>query len=175
MSFKSDRFLKPLGLYNLANYIRSSSPNIKGFKFGCSVISSVSLALYLGFRSHNSESDQIASELLSKLSEQRPMKLNTFIDNLPFDLGRLHFLHKLKETNFNRSFKGNSVEAEGEFDFTKEVHIRKQKDGVNGYDIFTPFYYYDELSQNDDFHVKDPSIKTTERKLKGAIAVHRGW
>lgn len=175
MSYKSDRILKAIGLYNFANHIRTSTPNINGFKKGCYTISLASLLCYAAFRSHNNNSDINASKMISKLSQIRPMILNKLLEDLPLGEGRLHYFNRLDRLAFERYFKSIRMQGEGEFDHTKEIHILRTRNGEKGYDIITPFYYYDEIVRDDEFHIIDPSINAPERKLKGAISVHRGW
>ena len=81
----------------------------------------------------------------------------------------------LKE--FNHLYRFRRASIQGNFDHDKEVLIEATNEGERGYNVFTPFYFYDNTSF-DTAHqmVAGDGTKTVEQRLeRGGIVIHRGW
>ena len=81
----------------------------------------------------------------------------------------------LKE--FNKLYRYRRVSCQGNFDHDKEVLIESNNHGERGYNVYTPFYFYDNTSFNGGRHMVagDGSRFIEQRLERGAIVVHRGW
>ena len=81
----------------------------------------------------------------------------------------------LKE--FNQLYRYRRISVQGNFDHDKEVLIESTIQGEKGYNIYTPFYFYDNTVFNtDNVMIAGDGDKFVEQKLeRGGIAVHRGW
>ena len=58
---------------------------------------------------------------------------------------------RIPEREFDVYFRLRKSYMKGHFDHTKEILIPKDKNGNKGYDIITPFYYYNLLSPDPFF------------------------
>jgi hypothetical protein len=81
----------------------------------------------------------------------------------------------LKE--FNQLYRYRRVSVQGNFDHDKEVLIESKHEGQKGYNIYTPFYFYDNTAFNtESVMIAGDGDKYIEQRMeKGAIVVHRGW
>lgn len=81
----------------------------------------------------------------------------------------------LKE--FNQLYRYRKVSIQGYFDHDKEVLIESTKHGERGYQVYTPFYYYDNTSLKPSSQmIAGDGTSTIEQRLQaGGIVVHRGW
>ena len=120
--------------------------------------------------------------LLSKsyyeLSQAYSRKLENYISYDPKD-GIINYLNNLNFTFYESSIKNHLFSAEGFFDHSKEIHVPKVFRGEEGYDVITPFYYFN--YDNDKIvinHLEDDpnEIKNFDQgKNYLCIAVNRGW
>ena len=87
----------------------------------------------------------------------------------------LYWRMPLKE--FNILYRMRSAYIDGEFDHKKEVLIPKKKNGVEGYDVITPFYYYEYARPYTNHYAltSDGKVAKDFNFDKAGIAVHRGW
>jgi glutaredoxin-related protein len=87
----------------------------------------------------------------------------------------LFYRMPLKE--FNQLYRYRRVSVQGNFDHDKEVLIESYNHGERGYNVYTPFYYYDNTSINfNNIMIAGNGDEFVEQKLqRGAIVVHRGW
>lgn len=81
----------------------------------------------------------------------------------------------LKE--FNQLYRYRRVSVQGNFDHDKEVLIESSCNGERGYNVYTPFYFYDNTTMNTGYDmVAGDGSKFMEQRLeRGGIVVHRGW
>jgi hypothetical protein len=89
---------------------------------------------------------------------------------------KVSFYYRMPLKEFNVLYRMRSAHLEGVFDHDKEILVPTKKFGQDGYNVFTPFYYYNQ-SYLDIFHVETIDGETKPRSIseRAAMAVHRGW
>jgi hypothetical protein len=87
----------------------------------------------------------------------------------------LFYRMPLKE--FNQLYRFRRVSVQGNFDHDKEVLIESNNHGERGYNVYTPFYFYDNTSiATANLMVAGDGSKFVEQRVeRGGIVVHRGW
>jgi hypothetical protein len=86
--------------------------------------------------------------------------------------------YRMPEKEFDVLYRMKSAHITGEFDHNKEILIPKTRNGQEGYDVITPFYYYNTVGMdfNNTAMTADQSTITTPTVIeRAAMAVHRGW
>lgn len=87
--------------------------------------------------------------------------------------------YRMPEKEFDILYRMRSAFIRGSFDHDKEILIPKKKDGQEGYDVITPFYYYDLNLPNKDGKKEirqwDGKETIAFEAHPAALAVHRGW
>jgi hypothetical protein len=78
---------------------------------------------------------------------------------------------------FDNIYRMRSAMMMGQFDHNKEILFPRSKNGEPGYDVITPFYYYDKfVLDNDNTYIDDKGREVkAEVPERGALAVNRGW
>lgn len=69
--------------------------------------------------------------------------------NLSFGTTIQTILSEKNIKNFNSNWSFKPVELVGKFDYSKEVFVKTYKNGIKGYEIITPFYFYNENNSNE--------------------------
>lgn len=87
----------------------------------------------------------------------------------------LFYRMPLKE--FNNLYRYRRVSVQGNFDHNKEVLIEETQHGKKGYNVYTPFYFYENTNfRFNSLMVAGDGEKFVEQRIqKGGIVVHRGW
>lgn len=175
--FRSDRVLKSLGLYEAATIIRTSTFCIDSFKRGCLLLGLSSFLGYWYFNNYRSKREFFESKGYNELNKFT-YKLEKFLFYHPQN-GVQNKLVGLHKEIFENSFQFMPIEATGYFDHMREIHIPKVKDGVEGYEIFTPFFYFDVKDSNiyNLAVVDNPKeqVFTESLNCNISIIVNRGW
>lgn len=83
----------------------------------------------------------------------------------------------MPEKEFDRLYRFRRVEITGNFDHDKEVLIESCKNGQRGYNVYTPFYYYNNtaIDPNASMVAQNGQSVPEQRITAGGIVVHRGW
>lgn len=175
--FRSDKVLKSIGLYETATTIRTSTFCIDSFKRGCFVIGLTSFIGYWFFNNLRSKRELFESKGYHELSKYT-YKLEKFLYYHP-QSGVQNKLVGLHKEIFENSFQFMPIEATGYFDHMREIHIPKVKDGVEGYEILSPFFYFDVKDSNiyNLAIADDPKEQVFTESLNSniSIIVNRGW
>jgi hypothetical protein len=91
-------------------------------------------------------------------------------------VGMNDYYYRMPLKEFNVVYRMRSAYVNGYFDHNKEILFPESKNGVEGYKVITPFYYY--YTPNMDFeHPKQVNGQTEFDKiaLRAGMAVDRGW
>jgi hypothetical protein len=85
--------------------------------------------------------------------------------------------YRMPEKEFDILYRMRSAYIKGQFDHNKEILIPRNKDGFSGYDVITPFYYYQKAMLNLQMagFNGDGTQYRKDDIHRGGIAVHRGW
>merc|ERR1711976_478518 len=86
-----------------------------------------------------------SSESYYKLCNQEPIDLGRefwYKDIQDKVTSRLTYFYRMPLKEFDIKYRMRSASVTGEFDHDKEILIRSKKNGKNGYQVYTPFYYY---------------------------------
>ncbi len=85
--------------------------------------------------------------------------------------------YRMPEKEYDRLYRFKRVEITGNFDHDKEVLIESCKCGEKGYNVYTPFYYYNNtyIDKQSRMIGQDGKAIAEHRILRGGITVHRGW
>jgi hypothetical protein len=170
---QKENFYKSYLIANLANTIRESTHSISHFKTGSRILLSVSVAIFLGSSYCDKQHKLRQIELISKALSPTPISLNKLIAEMA-DGSIENILSQITPDLPTEKFIGHSAIAYGEFDHSKEIHVRRKINQLEGFSIFTPFYYYKE-NLDDGPYYDDPKHKTHQKEIKGGILVNRGW
>lgn len=125
------------------------------------------------------EQQYLTSEYAYKLLNTEPIDAGNqfyFKTDNPSKAIEQTLYYRMPEKEFNIIYRMKPAFIRGVFDHNKEVHVPRVKNGVKGYDVFTPFYYY-VTERTDHLNVVEDNGKTyaTPIEERAAIAVHRGW
>lgn len=83
----------------------------------------------------------------------------------------------MPEKEFDVLYRMRSAYLQGVFDHNKEILLPCKKNGVDGYNVITPFYYFDQATY-DGLNLAvgpDGSPAHKYNVERGGMAVHRGW
>jgi hypothetical protein len=149
------------------------------FRLGTSfVLGITSVLAYYNYRK-NIQSEFMTGNGMTRIFESEPIDAgNQFYQNfvqnkMTFSAS---FYTRIQEFDFDVYYSLRKAFLSGYFDHTKEILIPAKKDGIDGYNVITPFYYYYMIRPDPFFTLKvngKPETKlTTER---AAMAVNRGW
>lgn len=174
--FKSDKYLKIFGADRLATLVRESTHNISAYRKGCFILGTFSLVTYYFLQKQRNNRKQYESEGAHKLSNALPVDLMKYIIATPRN-GINNLISNAFLENYVKSLQFHSFKATGKFDHTKEIHVPKVKNGVDGYEIYTPFFYYNYPINEfyDQYFYDEKNAKDPEHSGNAFITVHRGW
>lgn len=178
---KAKRLSKILGTNSLLKSIR----NIPSSDLGYFRVGAMSLGVIFGIYTYylyrkNYEQKISTSEYAYKLLSTNPINAGQqFWEKAHPD--DPHFsrtlYYRMPKKEFNILYRMRPAYIQGFFNHEKEILIPKRKNGVEGYEIYTPFYYYTYASLDSKvaFDSSDKSINAITFEEPGAITVHRGW
>ena len=120
----------------------------------------------------------ISSSSFYKLTRKKQIDAgNQFMRNKLERRRTSSYYYRMPETEFNVLYRMRSAFLEGYFDHNKEVLIPHKQNNIEGYKVFTPFYYY--LAEGVDIKnpvtVDDKNITMNPSIVRCAMAVDRGW
>jgi hypothetical protein len=86
-------------------------------------------------------------------------------------------LYRVPEKEFNIKYRMKPAIIRGQFDHDKEILFPRSKNGEHGYDVITPFYYYDRyiLDNVNGAVVANGDVMKKENVERCALAINRGW
>jgi hypothetical protein len=86
------------------------------------------------------------------------------------------FYYRMPKKEFDVLYRMKSAYIKGQFDHNKEVLIPNSKLGHQGYDVYTPFYYYRKLVESPYLQLHSDGQPTNGfEAVNAAIPVYRGW
>lgn len=168
---RTDFMLKPIrGL---------TGKELGSFRIGAGMLCFLFGAMGYYFYRRNYQQKFIASTTYYHLMSSAPYDAgNQFWWNLK-DGDKSHMFtlyYRMPRKEYNMRFRNKSAYISGEFDHDKEILIPKTKDGVEGYDVITPFYYYYKKTlPNYVSQLQDGKPVNEFDVQRAAIAVFRGW
>lgn len=176
---KPKRLSNLLRTHKLLSTVRSI-PEIGNFRIGCTLmIATFGLMGYYFYRK------QYEANMLSSLYHYKLTNENALVVNDQFyDIGTegqpkrtMSWLYRVPIKEYNVLYRMKSALIRGQFDHDKEILFPREKDGVKGYDIITPFYYYLKFVKDNHNMAKDENgnLVAKEDAERAALAVNRGW
>lgn len=165
------------------NYLRTLTPfelgkslslmSLGNFRFGARSLGfTFSLMAYYYYRKYY-EQKFVTSESLYRLTKTLPINGNSQFykqKNVSVDsVGFWDYFYRMPKKEFDVFYRMKPAYLKGYFDHKKEILFPEEKDGIDGYRVITPFYFFSCLFD-------DPSAE--EKKIvqdKGGLAVDRGW
>ena len=178
-SDKPKRLSNLLRTNNLLAKIRAI-PEIGDFRIGCAIF-----CVTFGFMGYYFYRKQYEQKILSSQYHYKLTKLDPINVNMQFsDVGTLDgpkrftsWLYRVPEKEFNVIYRMKPAVMTGQFDHNKEILFPREINGVNGYDVITPFYYYLNyvLDHKDGAKDANGNIVQKEDVERAALAVNRGW
>lgn len=173
--FRSDKLVKLLGVDNFAGYVRSSTHNIHAFRKGCFVLGIASFFAWYFQQAYRRERMLLESEGINKLMNAVPMDLHKFIQSYAKG-GLTNHLTSIHKVLFESKLKFYGFKATGYFDHTREIHVPRTINNEEGYDIYTPFFYFDYKANDlNTFLICDDLKKKPVEMSEVCITVNRGW
>jgi hypothetical protein len=149
------------------------------FRLGATFVMGISSVLAYYYYRRNIQSEFQTGKGFSRILESKPIDAGNqfyqnFVQNKMTFSGS--FYTRIQETEFDVYYSLRKSFLTGYFDHTKEILIPAKKNGQEGYNVITPFYYY-YMIRPDTFFTqkvdgKPVSQLTTER---AAMVVNRGW
>jgi hypothetical protein len=86
------------------------------------------------------------------------------------------FYYRMPKKEFDVLYRMKSAFITGQFDHNKEVLIPSKKFGIEGFDVYTPFYYYRKVKDSPYLQLhSDGKLANGGEALDAAIPVYRGW
>ena len=177
---KNHKYSKLLGLNFLIRKVHAiPTQDIFHFRIGSILTLTFSSFLGLYLYRKNIQQEYETSSSISKMTFDPPFDAGTqFYQTHGRNEPTFHLsmYTRIPEREFDVYYRLHRCYMHGHYDHTKEILIPKKKNGRDGYDIITPFYYYKVLYP-DVFFSLNVNGKP-EKKLKSeraGIAVNRGW
>lgn len=176
MKAVSESVLSILGMKNLIYAVREHEQrNLlkKGLWFVS--ITSGLLSYYFYKKEYN---------FISKYSEYRHKLLNQPVLNLNKLVAvninsKHHNLLNSVENKYDEVYKMKTCKLTGYFDHSKEIHIPHIENGIEGYLVFSPFYYVDYVLPEKNLGTKEnlgfTEFQPDKFTLKGTMIVDKGW
>jgi hypothetical protein len=156
-------------------------PEIGHFRIGCASACVVFGLMGYCFYKKQYEQSIVSSQYHYKLIAQYPINVNKQFTKMnkaiPAPEQFSSWFYRIPEKEFNVIYRMKPAYVTGQFDHNKEILFPREKNGVFGYDIITPFYYYYNFFLDQKDGAKDGSGNVVKKYdvERGAIAVNRGW
>lgn len=170
---RENKLVSLIGENDFVKAVRSMR-NIRNFRTGSLVLMLLSGSLtYYFYRSHYSNLMTV-SHAVYRFTKDRTIDLNAqvYIDAFGEVNNRLK---RMTEKQYQNIYNYRLTKVTGYFDHNKEIHIPRTLNGEEGYDIITPFYYYNIDNVKNEGLKGATSAVPEEQSLRGGIAVRRGW
>lgn len=145
------------------------------------IASTIPLTIFLWYYSKNKAWDAklVNQTFLNTYINKKEINVNhEFVHRFNSQSNIFHSLfYRMPLKEFNHLYRFRRVSVQGNFDHDKEVLIEETRNGQRGYNVYTPFFYYDNTSFDTARQmVAGDGQKFIEQRLeRGAIVVHRGW
>jgi hypothetical protein len=173
--FKSDKIVRLLGIDNFANYVRNSTHNIRAFRVGSLILGTTSLLFWYFLQDSRKARMLLESEGINKLMNAVPMDIHKYIQSNSKG-GLVNHLSGITDIIYNNKLMFYGFKATGSFDHSREIHVPRVVDGKEGYDIYTPFFYFDYKANDLNTHmIYDDLKKKPDFMSEACITVNRGW
>ncbi len=92
------------------------------------------------------------------------------------EVQQMTLYYRMPRKEFDIKYRNRSAYIMGEFDHDKEILIPSTKNGADGYDVVTPFYYYRKVFGNNYLSLhSDGTPFNGYTSQRAGIAVYRGW
>lgn len=177
---KQKRLSKLLGTDSLLNKIRGlPRRDLGNFRMGAMGLTIIFASMGYYFYRQYYKQKLLSSSSYYKLMNLKPLDAgNQFWWNGKVgdstDLFSMYYRMPKKE--FDIKYRMRSAYIKGEFDHDKEVLIPRKKNGVEGYDVITPFYYYYKEYPSVYLHLLQDGKPFEGKDIeRAAMPVFRGW
>jgi hypothetical protein len=176
---KEKKLSNLLGTNKLLNKIRSLPQS----EFGNFRLGALALTLILGASSYyfywrEYQQRMKISSGYYKLLKKTPINAGNqfFWDREGGSTSMLTYYYRMPKKEFDIKYRLRSAFISGEFDHDKEILLPTKKNGVNGYTIITPFYYYQKNFPSIYLGIaQNGTLFNSNDEARGAMAVKRGW
>ena len=123
------------------------------------------------------EQKYLTSESFFKLTKNIPINGNNQFykqRNVNVNTPALYdYFYRMPQKEFDILFRMKPAFLNGYFDHKKEILFPEKNNGVDGYRIFTPFYFFRFDWSLDE--VQGENKKSVKKQDRGGLAVDRGW
>jgi hypothetical protein len=181
---REKKLSKFLGTNSLLNVIRAMpKPELGNFRVGAAFLTLIFGSMGYYFYKRNYQQKMQSSHGFYRLMNVKPINAGAQFMWLGGEYQETSeqpsYYYRMPKKEFDALYRMKSAYIDGEFDHTKEILLPKKKDGVAGYEVITPFYYYwGEIGvdpKNGVGVTQDGKPVEIENYLRNAIAVKRGW
>lgn len=180
-SLKEKKLNKLFGTDFLLQRIRClSGKEIGNFRTGAMMLGLLFGGMGYYFYSQYHSQKFVSSHAYYKLINLNPLDAgNQFWFNAreADEVKEMTLYYRMPRKEFNVKYRMRSAFIRGEFDHDKEILVPNKKNGQDGYDVITPFYYYRKLTLEKDYVSLHADGKPFDSLVsdRAAIAVFRGW
>ncbi len=177
---KQKKLSKILGTDFMLRQIRT----LTGKELGNFRVGSTALAIMLGTMGYYFYRQYYKQKMMSstgyyKLMNRTPINAGEqFWWNIKEDDKSYMFTsyYRMPKKEYDIRYRNKSAYISGQFDHDKEILLPREKNGIEGYDVITPFYYYYKKSSPSYLSQLQDGKPAIEHDVeRAAIAVFRGW
>lgn len=168
-----------LGLEGVLNTVRANTYDVNHFRRGSKFLFGFCLVSTIGIYSKYRENRINYAKEENKISNNTPLVINKFITEY-YDGSKVNFLNYFSEfiPGMSNMYIGELALLQGEFDHSREILVYKKLNGKEGYEVYTPMYFYDydEPLVSSRRQMDSPEgAKHVAKTVKGGLIVNRGW
>ena len=180
-NLKSEKRLSNLlGTDSLVKRLRSLSGHELGnFRAGAMFLSIIFGGMgYYYYRQYKTQKFQVSAAYY-KLVSLAPLNAGYqfwFNGREVEEVQQMTLYYRMPRKEFDIKYRNRSAFIMGEFDHDKEILIPTTKNGADGYDVVTPFYYYRKVFASNYLSLhSDGTPYNGYTSQRAGIAVYRGW
>ena len=153
--------------------------NIEHVRYGIGVLLPVSAFFWYLSKNKAWDTNLVKQTYINTFVNKKEIDVNhEFVHRFNSEANIFHSLfYRMPIKEFNQLYRYRRASIQGNFDHDKEVLIACTQKGESGYNVYTPFYFYDNTSF-DTAHTMvagDGSQFMEQRLERGAIVINRGW
>ena len=152
---------------------------IEHVRYGIGVFLPITAFLWYYSKNKAWDVNLINQTFINSFVNRKEINVNhEFVHRFNSEKNIFHSLfYRMPRKEFDVLYRYRRVSIQGNFDHDKEVLIECKQNGQRGYNIYTPFYFYDNTSFDTSklMAAGDGSEVIEQRLERGGIVVHRGW